>query len=125
MKTWKPLLVAVFACSFSCANLAHSAAPKSVDFVVSPAVGYAPLNVKVRITVPPHVDNRYFCLAYDSGAFGASTCRDHGPTAPVSTWIDLKALPEGEYRILVELHRTSDVIITPSQQVKVLAAFPQ
>jgi hypothetical protein len=123
VRVWKSLLVAAIVFSSSAAI---SSASKPVDVALSPAVGYAPLSARVRITIPPHPANRGFCLLVDSGDYGIADCRDHGPNDAVTTWVELKDLPEGEYIVLVELHRTgNDVITTPALHIKALEAFPK
>lgn len=79
-------------------------ASEPVSIHVSPNVSFAPAAVRIRIKVEPDADNRVMEVVADSDAFyRSSTIQLDGDQAPMTTLLQLRGLPSGEYDITATL----------------------
>lgn len=79
---------------------ANVAAP--ISLAVTPRVGFAPMEVRVRLTIEPDERNRQFCLSLDSNSPGApsypGSCLSlEGARAAKTREIWYHGLPPGDY----------------------------
>lgn len=96
------------------------AAPSPVAIQLDKRSGFAPLNIRAKITVEPHEDNRMVCLVADGGQY-RSSCWEHvGVKAPVTQWVELKRLQEGAYVVTVAVQRVGGEVETAMVTVCVL-----
>jgi hypothetical protein len=73
-------------------------------------VGFAPASFQMRVTIPPHPDNRHACLTYDSGDYYRRSCWQVDEDSAPSTWIWARDVPAGEYLAVADLTRTTRTI---------------
>jgi hypothetical protein len=72
-----------------------------LTIAVSPAQSFAPAFLRVRVRVEPNVDNRSLEVIADSGDFyRSSEIQLEGDRSPATFQIELRDVPEGEYRVL-------------------------
>jgi hypothetical protein len=72
-----------------------------LTIAVSPAQSFAPAFLRVRIRVDPHADNRSLEVIADSGGFyRSSEIQLEGDRSPATFEIQLRDVPQGEYRVL-------------------------
>ena len=93
-----------------------------VSLSINPSVGFAPLFVRVKITVEPNPDNRGICLTWDSldAMYGTHCFPIYGEK---TFWYDLKDLSAGDYVIKATLFRSpSSVIDSPELKIQVLSS---
>jgi hypothetical protein len=82
------------------ASTAPIGATESVSLDVSPAVSFAPAEVRIRIRVEPDATNRVMKVVADSDSFyRSSTIQLDGDQAPLTTQLKFRGLPRGEYDI--------------------------
>lgn len=72
-----------------------------LSIAVSPAQSFAPAFLRVRIRVDPSADNRSLEVIADSGDFyRSSEIQLEGNRSPATFQIELRDVPEGEYRVV-------------------------
>jgi hypothetical protein len=72
-----------------------------LTIAVSPAQSFAPAFLRVRIRVDPNAENRSLEVIADSGDFyRSSEIQLEGNRSPATFQIELRDVPEGEYRVL-------------------------
>ena len=82
------------------ASTAPVAATEPVALEVSPAVSFAPAEVRIRIRVEPNATNRAMTVVADSDSFyRSSTIQLEGDHSPLTTQLQFRGLPRGEYAI--------------------------
>ena len=71
---------------------------------VTPAVAKAPAEVRIQVWVAPQDDNRTLEIVVDSGDFYRSSAIPlDGAQAAQSFTVEYRAMPVGEYQVLVRL----------------------
>jgi uncharacterized protein (DUF58 family) len=94
----KSLRVGMFVLAIT--STAPVAATESVSLEVSPAISFAPAEVRIRIRVEPNPANRVMTVVADSDSFyRSSTIQIDGDHAPLTTQLQFRGLPRGEYDI--------------------------
>jgi hypothetical protein len=79
-------------------------AKEPVSIRVNPAVGIAPADLHIRISVERDASNRGLQIVTDSDSFfRSSLIQLEGDRAPVTTTIQLHGLPGGEYAVTAVL----------------------
>lgn len=97
-----------------------NAAPAPISVVVNPTVGLAPLNARVKVTIPQDPVNRIACLIADGPDYYRSSCWElAGGASPITTWISLVDLPEGEYLITASLEQVDHHLSVASTHISV------
>jgi hypothetical protein len=67
---------------------------------VSPMVAPAPATIRIRVTVPPHAENRSVAIGADSDAFfRSSEVALEGEKAPRNVIVEYRSLPSGIYEV--------------------------
>jgi hypothetical protein len=86
------------------ASAARVVATEPVSLDVTPAVSFAPGEVRIRIRVEPNVTNRRMTVVAESESFyRSSTIQLEGDQAPLTTQLQFRGLPRGEYDISAAL----------------------
>ena len=94
----KSLRYGMFALAIASAAPVVATEPVSLD--VTPAVSFAPAEVRVRIRVEPNATNRVMKVVADSDSFyRSSTIQLDGDHAPLTTQLQFRGLPRGEYDV--------------------------
>lgn len=72
----------------------------TIELHVSPMVSTAPATVRIRVTVPPHADNRAVAIVADSDTFfRSSEVALEGEKAPRNVILEYRNLPSGVYEV--------------------------
>jgi hypothetical protein len=72
-----------------------------LTIAVSPAHSFAPALLRVRVRVEPSVENRSLEVIADSDRFyRSSEFQLEGDRSPATINLELRSLPEGEYRVV-------------------------
>jgi len=75
-------------------------AKEPVSIRVNPAIGIAPADVNIRVSVERDASNRGLQIVADSDSFfRSSLIQLEGDRAPVTTTMQLHGLPGGEYAV--------------------------
>lgn len=97
--------------------------------------GSAPLTVRLRISVDPHIDNRLLCVQWEQVQGGAefrSSCQSIDPIVredgsvvlpPRTQWYLLKDLPSGKWDVVAFVRR-ADEKVYPSNHITLHAFGP-
>jgi hypothetical protein len=73
---------------------------EQLRLAVSPAQSLAPSNLRIRVRVVPHADNRSLEIVAESGEFyRSSRISLEGERAPVTNMFEFRGLPGGEYLV--------------------------
>jgi hypothetical protein len=88
-----------------CGVLALVALPvdagEQLKIAVSPAQSFAPALLRVRVRMEPSVDNRSLEVIADSGEFyRSSEFQLEGDRSPSTIDLELRGVPEGDYRVV-------------------------
>jgi hypothetical protein len=91
---------------------------------VTPAVGFAPVNLIVRAMIAADADNRAIEIVAESENFyRSSTIQLEGENAPRTSQFEFRNLPSGTYQVRADLFGSNG---TPRasirQQIKVMAS---
>lgn len=62
-------------------------------------VRFAPADIRLRVTVEPHAQNRHLLVEADGPAFYRSSYEALTGESPRTRWVNWRAAPEGEYDI--------------------------
>ena len=82
------------------ASAAPVTATETVSIEVTPAVSFAPAEVRIRIRVEPNAANRRMTIVAESESFyRSSTIQLEGDQAPLTTQLQFRGLPVGQYDI--------------------------
>ena len=94
---------------------------------VSPAQSFAPSNLRVRVTVEPHAQNRRLAVVADSADFyRSSEVQLDGEQAPKTISIEFTGVPGGSYQVSsVVLDQSGRLRASARQDVNVIAPFGQ
>lgn len=81
----------------------------AVLILVSPKQGFAPLTVRVQVTVPVSEENQSLCVGYvGSGGEESVDCRTiDGASAPKTFWFLWKGLQAGAYSVIAQVEKAS------------------
>ena len=92
-----------------------------IAMTTGPRQGFEPLTIKGRITIPPHADNRAFCINWDSleGQAGISCTPLNGAQDYKTHYYEIKRLPAGHYEFTGVLLRSQDRLFTPPAVVDI------
>ena len=72
----------------------------TIELHVSPMVAAAPATLRIRVTVPPHAENRAVAIVADSDAlFRSSEVALEGGKAPRNVMVEYRNLPSGVYEV--------------------------
>ena len=72
-----------------------------LKLAVSPAHSFAPALLRVQVRLAPNVDNRSLEIIADSATFYRSTAIQlEGDRSPATFNLEMKAVPEGDYRVV-------------------------
>jgi hypothetical protein len=72
----------------------------TIELHVSPMVAPAPATIRIRVTVPPHAENRSVAIGADSDAFfRSSEVALEGEKAPRNVIVEYRSLPSGIYEV--------------------------
>jgi hypothetical protein len=72
-----------------------------LKLAVSPAHSFAPALLRIQIRIAPSVENRSLEIIADSATFyRSSEIQLEGDRSPATFNVELKAVPEGAYRIV-------------------------
>ena len=75
-------------------------ADECMKMKVSPLQALAPVNLRVRVQVEPHADNRFLTIVADSPTFyRSSQIQLEGDHAPRTFTIEYPSVPGGQYEI--------------------------
>ena len=92
-------LGAVVLAAMLCAG-SPSVARQTMELHVSPMVAAAPATLRIRITVPPHAENRAIAIVADSDAFfRSSEVALDGENAPRNVTVEYRSVPSGIYEV--------------------------
>lgn len=101
--------------------LTASADSAPVRVTLNTHFGNAPLDIRVRILVTPHPDNRAVCVVVNGPLRETSSCFPHDNRNVSERTVSFVRLPEGEYAIWAVLLRadTKDGIMSAAATVNV------
>jgi hypothetical protein len=91
----------------ACPRVAEPAEPTPVKISANPMVGFGPLPVRIRAVVANHPDNVMMCIWVDGPLRFTSSCHPHTSQSLSERTLTI-TLPEGEYLIWAEIHRTEN-----------------
>ena len=118
----RPLRVALLICGVLALVALPVDAGEQLKIAVSPAQSFAPALLRVRVRVEPSVDNRSLEVIADSGEFyRSSEIQLEGDRSPATIDLELRGVPEGDYRVVGILKdRTGHERSMVSQVVRVI-----
>lgn len=125
MRPWLPLLTLISL--FTLATFFHAvvsqSAPKPLTLIVSPLVGFAPLDLVVLVRLQPIHEDRIVVLIFDTGGFATRTDRQvDGEAGPKMFRIDWRSVGPGETEVRAFLGvDPKHIRATASQRVIVTA----
>jgi len=97
-------IVALFAVAVALGAASSDASDSRLRIEVTPRISLAPADVRVRVIVEPHPDNRALQIVADSGDYyRRSVVPLEGDNAAHVTETTLRNLPSGAYEISVVL----------------------
>jgi hypothetical protein len=92
---------ALFICGFIALVALPVDAGEQLKIAISPAHSFAPALLRVRVRIEPSVENRSLEVIADSGGFyRSSEIQLEGDRAPLFVELELRSVPEGEYRVV-------------------------
>lgn len=102
-------------------------AGEQLSIAVSPAQSFAPSNLRVRVRLEPHAQNRRLAVIADSADFyRSSEVQLDGEQAPKTISIEFKGVPGGSYQVSsVVLDQSGRLRASAHQDVNVIAPFGQ
>lgn len=112
---WSGLLV------FGMAYLYYSADSGVRVTVESGYFQYEPATIRLKVRVEPDVLNRALSIAIYSDDYERGSLEElNGADAPITRWIEYRAVPAGEYAAVAVLHRPADRPVRTSAPFMVL-----
>lgn len=86
-----------------CTPLLTAGTPVKIQ--VTPRIGSAPQEIRIWLTVEPNADNRVACVVVDGPKYRSSCWELRGASAPKTTWLQFRDLPEGHYVVAGSVER--------------------
>lgn len=82
------------------AGVRSGSADNAISMRVSPKQAFAPVNLRVSVTIEPSADNRSVIIVADSDQFyRSSQIPLEGELAPRTINVEFKGIPGGEYEV--------------------------
>jgi hypothetical protein len=99
----------------------------ALGMAVSPAQSFAPSNLRVRLKLEPHAQNRRLAVVVDSADFyRRSEIPLDGEQAPKAITIEVRNVPGGSYQVSsVVLDESGRMRASAKQDVNVISPFDQ
>ena len=91
---------------------------RPVAIAVSPRVAFAPASVRVTVTVQPNAENRG--LYVDASGYRSSFVQLNGEQAPITTYIEWKAVPPGDYTVSADVVSNTQTLGHAATTLRVL-----
>jgi hypothetical protein len=92
---------AFFICGFIALVALPVHAGEQLNIAVSPAHSFAPALLSVRVRIEPSVENQSLEVIADSGSFyRSSEIQLEGDRSPATINLELRSVPEGDYRVV-------------------------
>jgi hypothetical protein len=100
---------------------------EALGMAVSPAQSFAPSNLRVRLRLEPHAQNRRLAVVVDSADFyRRSEIPLDGEQAPKAITIEVRNVPGGSYQVSsVVLDESGRMRASAKQDVNVISPFDQ
>ena len=96
----KPRLWLVASAVLLLAGVRPSSADNAISMRVSPKQAFAPVNLRISVTIEPSADNRSVVIVADSDQFyRSSQIPLEGEHAPRTVNVEFKGVPGGHYEI--------------------------
>lgn len=89
-------------------------AESPISISVDRQVGFAPLNIRIRLLITPHPDNRFGCIVVDGPLKYSSSCFPHNGESLSERINYINRLPEGVYVISGEVRRAGGKVYSSS-----------
>lgn len=96
----------------------------AIQLTLSPHFGYAPLSVRVKLTIKPNYLNQSVCVEWEGPQEGGSCWQLEGQYAAQTHFHVIKELPEGWYAVRARLFQIRETITTATQPIQVFEGIP-